>query len=50
MFADWRATSFLKSSGALASPFWREFIVHADEKLAAFRELESAVLACGELS
>jgi hypothetical protein len=27
----------------------RRFIVHADEKLTAFLELESAVCACGEL-
>jgi hypothetical protein len=28
----------------------RRFVVRADEKLTAFRELESAIRACGELS
>jgi hypothetical protein len=28
----------------------KRFVVRADEKLTAFRELESAVRACGELS
>jgi hypothetical protein len=27
----------------------KRFIVHADEKLTAFVELESAIRACGEL-
>jgi hypothetical protein len=28
----------------------RRFVVHADEKLTAFVELESAICACGKLS
>ena len=28
----------------------KRFVVHADEKLTAFVELESAICACGELS
>jgi hypothetical protein len=28
----------------------KRFVVHADEKLTAFVELESATRACGELS
>jgi len=28
----------------------RRFVVHTDEKLTAFLELESAISACGELS
>jgi hypothetical protein len=28
----------------------KRFIVHADEKLSAFVELESAIRACGELA
>ena len=27
----------------------KRFVMHADEKLAAFLELESAICACGEL-
>jgi hypothetical protein len=30
--------------------YGKRFVVHAEEKLIAFRELESAICACGELS
>jgi hypothetical protein len=30
--------------------YGKRFVVHADEKLTAFLELESAIRACGELS
>ena len=35
---------------AVHKPDGKRFVVHADEKLTAFLELESAVRACGELS
>ena len=36
-------------SVAARKPGGKRFVVHADEKLTAFLELESAIRACGEL-
>jgi hypothetical protein len=47
MFADWRANSFLKSSGALASPFGASSSCATDEKLTAFLELVAATRSTG---
>jgi hypothetical protein len=52
---SWGCVSAIDSNGrtiriADAHRDGKRFVVHADEKLTAFLELESAICACGELS
>jgi hypothetical protein len=51
-------SAFRKQNHAYGRTIWivdahrygKRFIVHADEKLSAFMELESAIRGCGELA
>ena len=54
-----KAGAFRKRNHACRRTFWiadahrgdgKRFVVHADEKLTAFLELESAIRGCGELA
>jgi hypothetical protein len=52
---SWRCVSALDSQGRTiwivdAHRGGKRFVVHADEKLTAFLELERAIYACGEFT